>query len=148
MKLRYFFAGAVLLLLVATPPALSETRARAVDLGVLKTQALHEGEGQVAFLALSPEGLPLIARIVFAKGEIQKPYTVDDGRIRFAIVLKGQICFGEGNKVDPSAEKRYGEGEILVIPPRAPFWVAARDGGAELLISIVPGDTKIEAPLR
>jgi quercetin dioxygenase-like cupin family protein len=148
MKRRRFLTGAVLLLLVATTPALSETRTRAVDLGALKTHALHEGEGKVAFLAFSPEGLPVIARIVFAKGETQKPYTVDDGRIRFAVVLKGQIFFGEGNKVDPSAEKRYGQGEILVIPPGAPFWVAACDGGAELLICIVPGDTKIEVPQR
>jgi quercetin dioxygenase-like cupin family protein len=148
MKLRCILIGAVLILFVATRPALSETRIRSVDLGALKTHALHKGEGQVVFLALSPEGLPVIARILFAKGEIQKPYSVEDGRIRFAIVLKGQIFFGEGNKVDPSAEKRYGEGEILIIPPRAPFWVAARDSGAELLIAIVPGDTKIEAPLR
>ncbi|MBD3788651.1 MAG: hypothetical protein IE922_17140, partial [Sphingomonadales bacterium] len=94
---------------------------------------------------------PLVARIVFRDGDEQEPYTIDDGRIRFAFVEAGEIAFGEGAVIDRTAERTYGPGEILVIPPGAPFWVAARDGGAEgatVIIAIVPGDSTLNVPLR
>jgi hypothetical protein len=139
------------LALVATPALAEEPRVRTVDQAALDTHALHDGQGQVAFLALDPAGLPLVARIVFKDGDEQEPYTVDDGRIRFAFVEAGEIAFGEGAVIDPAAERTYGAGEILVIPPGAPFWVAAREGGAEgatLTIAIVPGDATINVPLK
>jgi hypothetical protein len=139
------------LIALAAPALAEEARIRPVDLAALDTHALHDGQGQVAFLALDGNGLPLVARIVFRDGDEQEPYTVDDGRIRFAFVEAGEIAFGEGAVIDRAAERTYGAGEILVIPPGAPFWVAAREGGAEgatLVIAIVPGDSTLNVPLK
>jgi len=139
------------LIFIAAPALADEPRVRTVDLAALATHALHDGQGQVAFLALDGSGLPLVARIAFQDGDEQDPYTVDDGRIRLAFVEAGEIAFGEGATIDPAAEHTYGAGEILVIPPGAPFWVAAREGGAEgatLVIAIVPGDARINVPLK
>lgn len=139
------------LIALAAPALADEPRVRTVDLAGLGTHALHDGQGQVAFLALDANNLPLVARIVFRDGDEQEPYTIDDGRIRFAFVEAGEIAFGEGAVIDRTAERTYGPGEILVIPPGAPFWVAARDGGAEgatVIIAIVPGDSTLNVPLR
>lgn len=139
------------LIALAAPALAEEPRVRSVDLAALDTHALHDGQGQVAFLALDGNGWPLVARIVFRDGDQQEPYSVDDGRIRFAFVEAGEIAFGEGAVIDRAAERTYGTGEILVIPPGAPFWVAAREGGAEgatLVIAIVPGDAQINVPLQ
>lgn len=139
------------LIALAAPALADEPRVRTVDLAALDTHALHDGQGQVAFLALDANNLPLVARIVLRDGDQQEPYTVDDGRIRFAFVEAGEIAFGEGAVIDRAAEKTFGAGEILVIPPGAPFWVAAREGGAEgatLVIAIVPADAKINVPLQ
>jgi hypothetical protein len=141
-----------LLLALATAPALAEEpRVRTVDLAALDTHALHDGQGQVGFLALDGNGWPLVARIVFRDGDAQEPYTVDDGRIRFAFVEAAEIAFGEGSVIDHTAERTYSAGEILVIPPGASFWVAAREGSAEgatLVIAIVPGNATINVPLK
>lgn len=139
------------LIALAAPALAEEPRVLSVDLAALDTHALHDGQGQVAFLALDGNGWPLVARIVFRDGDEQEPYTVDDGRIRFAFVEAGEIAFGEGAEIDRAAERTYGAGEILVIPPGAPFWVAAREGGAEgatLVIAIVPGDSTLNVPLK
>jgi hypothetical protein len=139
------------LALAATSALAEEPRVRTVDQAALATHALHDGQGQVAFLALDPAGLPLVARIVFRDGDEQATYTVDDGRIRFAFVEAGEIAFGEGAVIDRAAERTYGAGEIFVIPPGAPFWVAVREGGADsatLTIAIVPGAATINVPLK
>lgn len=139
------------LIALAAPALADEPRVRTVDLAALDTHALHDGQGQVAFLALDANNLPLVARIVFRDGDEQAPYTVDDGRIRFAFVEAGEIAFGEGATIDRTLERTHAAGEILVIPSGAPFWVAAREGGAEgatLVIAIVPGDAQINVPLQ
>jgi hypothetical protein len=134
---------------IATPALAEEPRVRTVDQTALHTHALHEGQGQVAFLARDPAGLPLVARIVFQDGDAQEPCTVDDGRIGFALVAAGDIAFGEGAVIDPAAGRTHGAGEIRVIPPGAPFWIAAREGGADSAtptIAVVPGDATINVP--
>lgn len=139
------------LILLAAPALADAPRVRSIDLAALDTHALHDGQGQVAFLALDGNGWPLVARIVFKDGDEQEPYTVDDGRIRLAFVEAGEIAFGEGTTIDRAAERTYGAGEILVIPAGAPFWVAARDGGAPgatVVIAIVPGDATPNVPLK
>jgi hypothetical protein len=68
-----------------------------VDQAALETHALHGGRGQVAFLTLDPARLPLVARMVFKDDEEQEPYTVDDGRIRFAFVETGEIAIVPGD---------------------------------------------------
>ena len=140
-----------ILLVSATAARAGDGQIRSVDMQALPLQALHEGEGKVAFLALDQQNLPLVALIRFAEGDAQAPYTVNDGRTRFAFVTEGEIAFGEGATVDQANEKTYKKGDIIVIPAGAPFWVGAREGGlpgAEIVIAIVPGDSRVNAPLH
>jgi quercetin dioxygenase-like cupin family protein len=44
--------------------------------------------------------------------------------------------------------RRYTAGDSFVIPPALPFWVAARDAAATVLITVLPPDDVLAVPLR
>lgn len=121
---------------------------RSVELPAAAYHPLHDGPGRVAFIATSPAGIPHVARIELKAGDVQAPYASDDGKARLATVLRGTVALGEGASVDRRRERRYRAGDSFVIPPAVPFWVAARDGAATVLITVLPADDLIAVSLR
>lgn len=116
-----------------------------LDLPRTHHHLLHGGPGQVAFLAASAEGIPDAAQISLRRGQVQPPYASDDGRTRLATVLRGQLHFGQGPAVRPSSERIVKPGQTIVIPPHAPFWVAARNSPVEILIQVLPKGSHVGA---
>jgi phospholipase/lecithinase/hemolysin len=145
-KVHRVIAQSALEALVAARPDMRWVRA--VELPSAAFHPLHEGPGRVAFLSTSPVGVPHVARIELKRGDVQAPYASDDGKARLATVLNGTLAFGEGTAVERRRERSYRPGESFVIPPAVPFWVAARQGAATVLITVLPADDVVAVPLR
>jgi hypothetical protein len=145
-KVHQVIAQVALETLVAARP--DQRWARTLALPPQAFHPLHEGPGRAAFLTTSPDGIPHVARIELKRGDVQAPYASADGKARLATVLRGSLAFGEGTAVERSRERRFAAGDSFVIPPALPFWVAARDGAATVLITVLPADDVLAVPLR
>lgn len=145
-KVHQVIAQVALETLVAARP--DQRWARTLALPPQAFHPLHEGPGRVAYLSTSPAGIPHVARIELKRGDVQAPYASADGKARLATVLRGGLAFGEGTAVERARERRFTAGDSFVIPPALPFWVAARDGAATVLITVLPADDVLAVPLR
>lgn len=126
-------------------PAVKWPSPQTIDTRQTPLHALHGGPGQAAFWVTSSAGVPDVAVISLKPGQVQAPYSSDDGRTRLATVLKGHLSFANGSTVNRGQERIYRVGETLLIPPNVPFWAAARKGTTEVLIQILRPDTQIAA---
>jgi len=117
-------------------PGMAAADSTLLDLGQLRYQPVYDAAERTV-LALDSEGRPLTALLRIAKGQFLPPHGAEGG-LRVLTVLAGTLSWGDGDKVDPAAEKTFGPGSVIVVPAAGgEHWAAARQDDVLLQVVMV-----------
>jgi len=128
----------VLLAALASPlvPGMAAADSTLLDLERLQYQTVYVAAERTV-LALDGEGRPLTALLRIAKGRFLPPHGAEGG-LRVLTVLSGTLSWGDGDKVDPAAERTYGPGSVIIVPAAGGgHWAAARQDDVLLQVVMV-----------
>ncbi|MGD9597979.1 MAG: hypothetical protein AB7G76_01795 [Steroidobacteraceae bacterium] len=115
-------------------PALAPAGSTLLDLGQLHYDTVYEAARRTV-LAVDAQGRPLTLLLRIAKGQFLPPHGAGGG-LRVLTVVSGTLSWGDGNKVDPAAERTFGPGSVIILPASGgEHWAAAREG--EVLLQVV-----------
>lgn len=127
------FAASMLALLA---PGAASAGSTQLDIDKLGYQTVHDAARR-GIIAVDGKGRPLSFLLRIAKGQFLPPHGAT-GPIRLLTVLSGTLSWGDGNKVDPAAERRFGPGSIIVVPAQGgEHWAAARQDDVVLQAVVV-----------
>ena len=87
-------------------------------------------------LAVSDEGAPVVALLDLQAGDVVPPHATTSG-LRLLTVLKGDLSWGDGKKVEQSKETVYPAGSILALPAGVYHWAAARSGDVRIQLVVL-----------
>ncbi len=131
MKHRTLLPTALALLAL---PDLASAQSTRLDIDQLNYETVDEA-AQRALLAVDSKGRPLTLLLRIGKGQFLPPHG-GQGGIRLLTVVSGTLSWGDGDKVDPAAERSFGPGSLIVIPATGgEHWAAARQD--DVLLQIV-----------
>lgn len=107
-----------------------------IDLDKLQYDVVHD-VARRGVLAVDSQGRPLSFLLRIGKGQFLPPHGAGGG-IRLLTVVSGTLSWGDGNKVDPAAERSFGPGRVIVVPAQGgEHWAAARKDDVLLQIVLV-----------
>lgn len=138
----------ILLLAAATAvslaaPGVDAAKSTRLDLDKLGFQTVYDA-AQRAVVAVDGQGRPLAVLLRIRKGQFLPPHG-EDGGVRLLTVVSGELSWGDGDKVDPAAERRFGPGSVIVLPAKGgKHWAAARRD--DVLLQVVPVGSGALAP--
>ncbi len=78
-------------------------------------------------LAFTADGVPAVFQLLVEKGIEVPPHATESGT-RLISVVSGTLYWGNGESIDPDKEELYTPGDVLLVPPKAMHWLAARKG--------------------
>lgn len=117
-------------------PGVASAKSTPLDIEQLRYDSVHDAARR-GVIAVDKDGRPLTFLLRIGKGQFLPPHGAI-GPIRLLTVISGTLSWGDGNKVDPSAERRFGPGSIIVVPAQGgEHWAAARDGDVLLQAVLV-----------
>lgn len=117
-------------------PGMAAADSTLLDLGQLRYQTVHDA-AERSVLAFDSEGRPLTALLRIAKGQFLPPHGAEGG-LRVLTVVSGTLSWGDGNKVDPAAERTFGPGSVIILPASGgEHWAAAREDDVLLQVVLV-----------
>ena len=106
-------------------PSVTSAKSTRLDIEQLRYEAVHDA-AQRGIIALDREGRPLTFLLRIKKGNFLPPHGAS-GPIRLLTVVSGTLSWGDGNKVDPAAERTFGPGSVIMVPTQGgEHWAAAR----------------------
>jgi|APLow6443716910_1056828.scaffolds.fasta_scaffold390803_2 quercetin dioxygenase-like cupin family protein len=141
MKHRIPLLAAVIAALVL--PGMASAASTRLDIDQLRHDIVHDGVRRTV-LAVDGEGRPLSVLLRIGKGQVLPPHG-ESGGVRLLTVISGTLSWGDGDKVDPAAERSFGPGSVIVIPARGGMhWAAARRD--DVLIQVVAIGTGALSP--
>lgn len=106
-------------------PGAAFAKSTQLDIDQLRYDTVHDA-AQRGVIAVDDQGRPLTFLLRIAKGQFLPPHGAT-GPIRLLTVVSGTLSWGDGNQVDPAAERTFGPGSIIVVPARGgEHWAAAR----------------------
>lgn len=115
-------------------PGMASAKSTRLDIDQLRYDVVHDGARRTV-LAVDSEGRPLSVLLRIGKGQVLPPHG-ENGGVRLLTVISGTLSWGDGDKVDPVAERDFGPGSVIVIPARGGVhWAAARRD--DVLIQVV-----------
>jgi len=133
----------IMILAALALPAGLAARPTALDLDALHSERVHDA-AERTILASGQNGRPLVALLRIGKGHALPPHG-EAGGVRLLTIISGTLSLGDGDHVDPAAERRFGPGSILVIPAKGGLhWAAARTDDV-LLQVVILGDGVLAA---
>ena len=122
-------------------PALAETVA--VDPAALPSRTIHAA-ATLTPLALSADGNPAVVLLEVAAGQVVAPHATESG-LRLLTVLSGETAWGDGDTVDPAAERVSPAGGLLLLPPGGMHRLAARGDAVRLRLAVLDDDKPVPA---
>lgn len=122
-------------LLLALAPSLASAEATLLDLDALPNKTVHEA-ATLTPLALTEAGTPLVVTLHLEAGKEVPPHAAKSG-LRLLSVLSGTLHWGDGDTIDPAAERIFAPGSMLVIKPGEMHWLAARSGDLRLQLVVM-----------
>lgn len=106
-------------------PGVASARSTQLDIDQLRYDTVHDAARR-GVIAVDSQGRPLTFLLRIEKGQFLPPHGAT-GPIRLLTVVSGTLSWGDGNKVDPAAERIFGPGSIIIVPARGgEHWAAAR----------------------
>jgi len=106
-------------------PGMASAKSTPLDIEQLHYETVHDAARR-GIIAVDGQGRPLTFLLRIAKGQFLPPHGAT-GPIRLLTVISGTLSWGDGNKVDPAAERTFGPGSIIVVPAQGgEHWAAAR----------------------
>lgn len=106
-------------------PGMASAQSTRLDIDKLRYDTVHDAARR-GVIAVDGQGRPLTFLLRIAKGQFLPPHGAT-GPIRLLTVVSGTLSWGDGNKVDPAAERTFGPGSIIVVPAQGgEHWAAAR----------------------
>jgi len=106
-------------------PGMASAKSTQLDIEKLRYETVHDAARR-GVIAVDSQGRPLTFLLRIAKGQFLPPHGAT-GPIRLLTVVSGTLSWGDGNKVDPTAERTFGPGSIIVVPAQGgEHWAAAR----------------------
>lgn len=106
-------------------PGMASAQSTQLDIDRLSYDVVHDAARR-GVIAVDKDGRPLTFLLRIAKGQFLPPHGAT-GPIRLLTVVSGTLSWGDGNKVDPKAERTFGPGSIIVVPAQGgEHWAAAR----------------------
>lgn len=130
-------------LVLALAPSLAPAETTLLDLGALPGKTVHE-TATMTPLALTEAGTPLVVTLHLEAGKEVPPHAAQSG-LRLLSVLSGTLHWGDGDAIDPAAERLFAPGSILVVKPGEMHWLAARSGDLRLQIVVMRDDAPTPA---
>lgn len=122
---------------ILATPVMASAASTPLDIDRLSYATVHDAARR-AVLAVDGQGRPLVVLLRIGKGQILPPHGAQGG-VRLLTVVKGTLSWGDGDKVDPAAERRFGPGSMIIIPAQGgEHWAAARQDDVLLQITPVP----------
>ncbi|WP_414900037.1 hypothetical protein ACMT1E_10120 [Sphingomonas flavalba] len=119
-------------------PAAATGASTTLDIDKLGYEIVHD-VARRTILALDKDGQPLSLLLRIGNGQFLPPHG-GGGPIRLLTVVSGTLTWGDGNIVDPAAERRLSPGSVVVLPAGGgEHWAAARDGDVLLQVVLVRG---------
>lgn len=126
-------ASIMMLAALAFPTGLV-ARSTPLDLHTLQSVRVHDA-AERTILATDKAGRPLVVLLRIDKGSTLPPHG-EAGGVRLLTILSGTLSWGDGDHVDPAAERRFGPGSVLVLPAKGgTHWAAARTD--DVLLQVV-----------
>lgn len=105
----------------------AQAQSTPIDMESLTYETVHD-VAERSILAKDASGRPLVVLLRLHDGDFLPPHGAQGG-LRLLTVLSGELSWGDGNDVDPDAERIFGPGTILVVPAEGgEHWAAARNG--------------------
>lgn len=130
-------------LLLALAPSLAPAETTLLDLGVLPGKTVHDAATMTP-LALTEAGTPMVVTLHLEAGQEVPPHATQSG-LRLLSVLSGTLHWGDGDAIDPAAERVFAPGSILVVKPGEMHWLAARSGDLRLQLVVMSEDAPTPA---
>jgi len=117
-------------------PGMALAGSTPLDIEQLHYDIVHDAARR-GVIAVDSQGRPLTFLLRIAKGQFLPPHGAT-GPIRLLTVVSGTLSWGDGNKVDPAAERNFGPGSIIMVPAQGgEHWAAARHGDVILQAVLV-----------
>lgn len=126
---------------IAAFPVLAETVS--FDPATLPGQTVYDA-ATLTPLALSAGGSPAVVLLDVAAGQLVPPHATETG-LRLLTVISGDMSWGDGDTVDPAAERIYPAGSFLLLPPGEMHWLAARGDAVRLQLVVLDDETPVPA---
>ncbi|MCH2067426.1 hypothetical protein [Shimia sp.] len=117
-------------------PAVATAETVKLDLDAVPGKTVHE-VATLKPLALSAEGTPLAVLLEVPAGK-EVPAHATKAGLRMLTVVDGTLYWGDGDKIDASAETVYPQGSILMVRAGEMHWLAAREGALKLQLVVMP----------
>lgn len=106
-------------------PGMASAKSTQLDIDQLRYDTVHDAARR-GVIAVDSQGRPLTFLLRIEKGRFLPPHGAT-GPIRLLTVVSGTLSWGDGNKVDPAAERTFGPGSIIIVPAQGgEHWAAAR----------------------
>lgn len=106
-------------------PGAASAKSTQLDIDQLRYDTVHDAARR-GVIAVDSQGRPLTFLLRIEKDRFLPPHGAT-GPIRLLTVVSGTLSWGDGNKVDPAAERTFGPGSIIVVPAQGgEHWAAAR----------------------
>lgn len=106
-------------------PGIAPAQSTQLDIDRLRYESVHDAARR-GVIALDGQGRPLTFLLRIARGQVLPPHGAT-GPIRLLTVVSGTLSWGDGNDVDPAAERTFGPGSIIMVPAQGgEHWAAAR----------------------
>ncbi|MCB2050993.1 MAG: hypothetical protein KDE63_06145 [Novosphingobium sp.] len=114
----------------------AQARSTPIDVDSLTYETVHD-VAERSILAKDASNRPLVVLLRLDDGDFLPPHGAQGG-LRLLTVLSGELSWGDGDEVDPNAERIFGPGAILVVPAEGgEHWAAARNGPVVLQVVFV-----------
>jgi len=124
-------------------PAVALAESKPVDSGALPSKTVWD-VAELTPLAVTADGTPAFVLLELDDGVVVPPHATDTG-LRLLTVIAGEMSWGNGERVDKSAETVYPAGTILTVPAGSPHWLAARNGPVRLTLVLLDDETPVPA---
>lgn len=110
-------------------------KSTALDIDQLRYETVHD-VAQRGVIAMDGQGRPRVFLLRIPRGQVLPPHG-EGGGVRLLTILSGTLSWGDGDRVDPAAERRFGPGSVIIVPAQGGMhWAAAR--AQDVLIQVVP----------
>ncbi len=119
-----------------------------VEANLEKVEKHPKSTGTIAQLAKKTNGHSLMMLRSFKKGEVGSPHKPGNKAVRVGIVIQGTLYYGVGETVDPTKEKTYQPGDVILMASNDTYWMAARDNDTSIIFTFIPPEQLNPALLK